>query len=69
MLVRMKVGLSGPDLLLNPGDEHPFPDDEAQRLIDADFAERAEPGAIVQTPAPAVAQPEAAKPKSRAKRK
>ena len=33
MLVRMRVGLSGPTLLLNPGDEHDFPEAEAKRLI------------------------------------
>lgn len=38
MLVRMKVGMSGPLYTLNPGDEFHFPDDEAKRLIEADFA-------------------------------
>jgi hypothetical protein len=39
MLVKMKTGLSGPELSLSPGDEHEFDDAEAQRLIDAGFAE------------------------------
>jgi hypothetical protein len=38
--LKMKVGLSGPEISLAPGDIHGFDDaDEAQRLIDADFAE------------------------------
>lgn len=38
MLVRMTVGLSGPAVLLQPGDEHDFPQAEALRLVDAGFA-------------------------------
>lgn len=38
MLIKMRTGLSGPDLLLQPGDEHEFPNDEAIRLINAGFA-------------------------------
>lgn len=34
----MTVDLSGPGLLLAPGDEHEFPQDEAVRLISAGFA-------------------------------
>lgn len=39
MQLKMKTGLSGPDICLAPGDSHPFDDIEGQRLIDADFAE------------------------------
>lgn len=38
MRIKMVVGLSGPTILLNPGDEHEFPDDEALRFINAGFA-------------------------------
>lgn len=38
MLIRMLVGLSGPALLLGPGDERDFPQDEALRLISAGYA-------------------------------
>lgn len=38
MLVRMRVGISGPHYTLGPGDEWHFPDDEAIRLIEAEFA-------------------------------
>lgn len=38
MLVRMLVDLSGPGVLLGPGDERDFPDDEAVRLIAAEYA-------------------------------
>ncbi|TPL36739.1 hypothetical protein FJ947_10825 [Mesorhizobium sp. B2-4-8] len=38
MLIRLLVGLSGPDILLDPGDERDFPQDEALRLISAGFA-------------------------------
>lgn len=38
MLIKMLVGLSGPALLLQPGDEHDFPQDEALRLVSADYA-------------------------------
>jgi hypothetical protein len=44
MLLKMKAGLSGPELSLAPGDTHDFDDaDEAQRLIDAGYAEPASP--------------------------
>ncbi|MBB2793899.1 UNVERIFIED_ORG: hypothetical protein GGD58_002763 [Rhizobium pisi] len=42
MLLKMIAGLSGPEFSLAPGDEHEFNDDEAQRLIDAGFAEKAD---------------------------
>lgn len=38
MRVRMLVGLSGPAIQLEPGDEHDFLAAEAIRLIDAGFA-------------------------------
>lgn len=38
MLVRMKVGLSGPDFSLQPGDEREFEAAEAIRLVNAGFA-------------------------------
>jgi hypothetical protein len=38
MRVRMLVGLSGPHILLSPGDEAEFADAEAIRFIDAGFA-------------------------------
>lgn len=38
MKVKMLVGLAGPLFSLSPGDECEFPDDEAIRLIDAEFA-------------------------------
>jgi hypothetical protein len=42
MLLKMKTSLCGPELSLAPGDEHDFTDEaEAQRLIDAGFAEPA----------------------------
>lgn len=34
----MLVGLSGPRVLLSPGDEADFPDDEAMRLVVREFA-------------------------------
>lgn len=34
----MLVGLSGPHVLLSPGDEADFPDDEAMRLVVREFA-------------------------------
>jgi hypothetical protein len=34
----MTVGLSGPAILLSPGDRHEFPQDEAVRLIAAGYA-------------------------------
>lgn len=38
MLVKMLVGIAGPFYTLGPGDEFHFPDDEAARLISANFA-------------------------------
>lgn len=38
MLVRMLVELSGPGMLLVPGDEREFSDAEAVRLIAAEYA-------------------------------
>jgi hypothetical protein len=38
MRIRMMVGLSGPHILLAPGDEAEFADVEAIRFIDAGFA-------------------------------
>ncbi|RWB65400.1 MAG: hypothetical protein EOQ49_32260 [Mesorhizobium sp.] len=38
MLVKMLVGLSGSAFSLGPGDEHDFPQDEALRLISAEYA-------------------------------
>jgi hypothetical protein len=38
VLIRMTVDLSGPGVLLAPGDEREFPQDEAVRLIAAGFA-------------------------------
>jgi hypothetical protein len=44
MQLKMKVGLSGPELSLSPGDVHDFEDEaEAQRLIDAGIAEAIDP--------------------------
>lgn len=37
--VKMTTCLSGPEISLNRGDKHSFDSDEAQRLIDAGFAE------------------------------
>lgn len=54
MLIRMLVGLSGPSYSLAPGDEREFPDDEAMRLIEANFAVPAahhEPEKAVKKPA------------------
>ncbi|MBX5010888.1 hypothetical protein HJB67_13080 [Rhizobium lentis] len=42
MLLKMTVGLSGPEFNLAPGDEREFNDDEAARLIDSGFAVKAE---------------------------
>ncbi|MGO7185297.1 hypothetical protein ACCT14_33045 [Rhizobium brockwellii] len=42
MLLKMTTGLSGPDFNLAPGDTHEFDDDEAGRLIEAGFAEKAD---------------------------
>jgi len=39
MLLKMKIGLSGPERTLAPGDEGVFDDDEGQRLIGAGFAD------------------------------
>lgn len=38
MLIRMLVGLTGNQYVLEPGDERDFPDAEALRLVAADFA-------------------------------
>lgn len=38
MLVRMLVQLSGPGMLLEPGDERELPDADAVRLIAAEYA-------------------------------
>lgn len=38
MLVKMLVGLSGPAYSLAPGDERDFPQEEALRLIAAEYA-------------------------------
>lgn len=38
MRVRMTVGLAGPTITLDPGDEHDFPDEQAIRLIEAGSA-------------------------------
>ncbi|NGO63950.1 hypothetical protein G6N76_09715 [Rhizobium daejeonense] len=51
MLLKMTAGLSGPELNLAPGDEHEFDDAEAERLIEAGFAFKAEENAPVTTPA------------------
>ncbi|WP_064696071.1 hypothetical protein [Rhizobium aegyptiacum] len=42
MLLKMIAGLSGPEFNLAPGDEREFEDEEAARLIDSGFAEKAE---------------------------
>ncbi|MBX4941168.1 hypothetical protein [Rhizobium binae] len=42
MLLKMTVGLSGPEFNLAPGDEREFDDAQAERLIEAGFAEKAE---------------------------
>jgi hypothetical protein len=55
MLVRMLVELSGPGMLLAPGDEREFPDAEAIRLIAAEYAvpvaERQVERAVLEQPA------------------
>lgn len=55
MLVRMLVQLSGPSMLLEPGDERDFPDAEAVRLIAAEYAvpvaEQSVERAVVSEPA------------------
>lgn len=38
MLIRMLVGLSGPTMTLEPGDERDFPQAEAIRLVKAGYA-------------------------------
>lgn len=38
MRLRMVVGLSGPAINLQPGDEADFPKDEALRLVQAGYA-------------------------------
>ncbi|MGO6737128.1 hypothetical protein ACC732_04335 [Rhizobium ruizarguesonis] len=42
MLLKMTAGLSGPEFNLAPGDEHEFDDAEAERLVDAGFAVKAD---------------------------
>lgn len=42
MLLKMTVGLSGPEFNLAPGDEHEFDDVEAERIVDAGFAVKAD---------------------------
>jgi hypothetical protein len=42
MLLKMTAGLSGPEFNLASGDEHEFDDAEAERLIAAGFAEKAD---------------------------
>ncbi|MBY5585304.1 hypothetical protein [Rhizobium leguminosarum] len=42
MLLKMTTGLSGPDLNLAPGEKHEFEDGEAERLIEAGFAVKAD---------------------------
>lgn len=63
MQLKMKVGLSGPEISLAPGDVQGFDDhEEAQRLIDAGFAELfvdepaapVEPAAAIEPAPPAV---------------
>lgn len=52
MLLKMKTGLAGPDLSLAPGDKHDFADEaEAQRLIDAGFADAVKSKAAPAAPA------------------
>jgi hypothetical protein len=60
MLLTMKTSLSGPHLSLTPGDTHFFEDaDEAQRMIDAKFAEPAE---LIEPVAPVASSVEPAPP-------
>lgn len=42
MKLKMKVGMSGPDISLSPGDPHECEDAEALRLIEAGIAEEAQ---------------------------
>jgi len=50
MKIKMTAGLSGPTMSLAPGDSRFFEDaDEAQRLIDAGFAELATDEAVSPT--------------------
>lgn len=38
MIIKMQIGLAGPEYSLSPGDEHDFPEAEAIRLIEAGYA-------------------------------
>ncbi|TBA38437.1 hypothetical protein [Rhizobium ruizarguesonis] len=42
MLLKMTAGLSGPEFNLAPGDEHEFDDAEAERLVGAGLAVKAD---------------------------
>lgn len=53
MLLKMTVGLSGPEFSLAPGDEREFEDEEAARLIDVGFAAKAEAEDAAAAAAPA----------------
>jgi hypothetical protein len=39
MLIKMKIGISGTQYVAAPGQEIDLPNEEALRLIEADFAE------------------------------
>jgi hypothetical protein len=52
MRVKLTVGMAGADISLSPGDVHEFPDDEAQRFIDAGYAVAEEPAEPVAAKAP-----------------
>jgi hypothetical protein len=43
MKVKMLTSLAGRDYSLSPGDQHDFPQDEADRLIAAGYCEAAKP--------------------------
>lgn len=46
MLLKMIAGLSGPQFNLAPGDEYEFESAEAERLIEAGFANEAEKAVV-----------------------